>query len=244
MFTVVVLIGMIATIVMGQEPGFLLGFCLVIGSVAAAVTVRRGRSYAFIPLPALAYLITSTLAGIVHDSSALTSSKEYLVNFLVWIGGSFVAVTASTVLVVLIALVRWLLGSQLVSGQLPAAGRAGPDRAAPWPSGGGPRDNRDSRDAGDRRSSRAWTANSGPWKRQDRSGRSRGSQGPRDDRDPRDRDPRAAERPPARGPRDPRGNRDPYADRDQHVDRDPYNRGRRDDRRPPVPPPAAPRDLW
>jgi hypothetical protein len=218
-FTVVVLLGMIATIVMGQEPGFLLGFCLVTGSVVAAAAVRRGRSYVFIPLPALGYLITSTLAGIVHDSSALTSSREYLVNFLVWIGGSFVAVTASTVLVVLIALVRWLLGLRLVSGQFPATARP----ASRSPGGSSWRD-RDYGDGQGRRGSRAGMMNTGPWTRQDRSYDSWGSQGSRDDRDPR------AERPPARGPRDPRDNRDPY------DDRDPYNRGRR--------PPGPPRDLW
>jgi hypothetical protein len=228
LFTLAVLLGMIATIVMGQEPGFLLGFCLVAGSVAAAATVRRGRAYAFIPLPAVAYLIASTLAGYVHDSSALTSSKAYVVNFLVWIGGSFVAVTASTVLVVLIALVRWLLGLRLVSGQLPATGAAGTGRAASWSPEGGPRGNRAARDDRDRRGSRAWMANTGPWRSQNRPYDSRESQGSRDDRDPR------AERPPGRGPRD---SRDPYADRDA---RDAYDRDPRDNRRPPSPP----RDLW
>src|SRR3954447_5954042 len=105
-FTGTVLAGTILTIVMGQEPGFLLGFFLILGSVAATAAVRRGGAHKFIPLPALAYLVAATFAGMAHDSGSLNTSRQFVVDFLTWIGGSFVAVTASTILVVLIALTR------------------------------------------------------------------------------------------------------------------------------------------
>ena len=179
-FAGIVLLGTILTVVMGQDPGFLLGLFLVLGSVAATAAVRRGAAHKFVPLPALAYLVAATVAGMVHDSESLTSTRQFLLDFLIWIGGAFVAVTAATILVVLIALSRWLLSGRLVSGQLPAGGGAGARRTAARPASRGPRGGRDSyngrnpRDDRTPRGSRDQSddggspGDSGPWRNQGR----------------------------------------------------------------------------
>jgi hypothetical protein len=258
LFTGTVVAGTILTVVMGQEPGFLLGLFLILGSVAATATVRRGGVHKFIPLPALAYLIAATFTGLAHDSGSLNSSRQFVVDFLTWIGGSFVAVCASTILVVLIALTRWLLSGRLVSGQLPLTGS---QRTPPRPTGRDPRGNRDPRGGRDQRGDRSPRGNPGPWWNQDRrtegtwpSQASRGdrerpdedtrpSQGRRDDRGRRDegtgpsrgrRDDRSTwDRAPDGGPRDRRP-------RDRRDDRERYDQDPRDDPRSP----SGPRDLW
>jgi hypothetical protein len=239
-FTGTVLAGTILTIVMGQEPGFLLGFFLILGSVAATAVVRRGGAHTFIPLPALAYLVAATLTGMAHDSGSLNSSRQFVVDFLTWIGGSFVAVTASTILVVLIALTRWLLSGRLVSGQLPATG---PARTLARPASRGPRGNRDPRDDWGSRGARG---NPDPWRNQgqpdERDRRTEGtspSQTFRGDREPRDKD--------TQGRRENRGRRDEgtWPSQSMRDDRSPWNRGPgRDprDRRPQDPRPQDPRE--
>jgi hypothetical protein len=154
-FAGAVLLGTILTLAMGQDPGFLLGLFLILGSVAAAVAVRSGAVHTFIPLPALAYLVAAILTGMVHDSGSPNSSRQFVLNFLTWIGGSFVAVTASTILVVLIALTRWLLAGRLVSGQLPASGRAAAERVVARPAARNLRGNRDPRDGSEPRDEHA-----------------------------------------------------------------------------------------
>jgi hypothetical protein len=262
-FTGTVLAGTILTIVMGQEPGFLLGFFLVLGSVAATAAVRRGGAHKFIPLPALAYLAAAVFAGMAHDSGSLNTSRQFVVDFLTWIGGSFVAVTASTILVVLIALTRWLLSGRLVSGQLPATG---PARTPARPASREPRGNRD--DWGSR-GERAARGNADPWRNpgqpDERGRRADGtwpSQTFRGDRERRGEDTQG--RPdgrgrdegtwPSQGMRDDRstGDRGPGGDprdqrpREQRPLPQREDRGRyddqdpRDDRRSP----SGPRDLW
>jgi hypothetical protein len=235
-FAGAVLAGTILTIVMGQEPGFLLGLGLVAGSVAATAAVRRGGAHKFIPLPALAYLVAATLAGMAHDSTNLTTSRQFLLDFLTWIGGSFAAVTAATILVVLIALTRWLLSGRLVSGQLPATG---PTRAQARPASRNPRAGREDwrsdgtgpsqafRGDRERRDADTWA---GQGMRDDRGRRDEGtrpSQSMPDERDTWDRRPGGDPR--DRRPRDSREDRGPYGDEDP-----------RDDRRSP----SGPRDLW
>ena len=222
-FTGTVLAGTILTIVMGQEPGFLLGLFLILGSVAATAMVRRGGAHKFIPLPALAYLVAATFTGMAHDSGSLNSSRQFVLDFLTWIGGSFVAVTASTILVVLIALTRWLLSGRLVSGQLPATG---PARTLARPASRGPRGNRDPRvdwgSRGDRGAPDPWRNQEQPDERGRRDEGTWPSQSMRDDRSTWDRGPGG----------DPRDQR---PDRGRYDGQDP-----RDGRRSPSGPP----DLW
>jgi hypothetical protein len=247
----VVALGTILTVVMGQDPGFLLGLFLILGSVAATAAVRRGAAHKFIPLPALAYLVAATVTGMAHDPGSLDSTRQFLLDFLTWIGGAFVAVTASTTLVVLIALSRWLLSGRLVSGQLPASGRAGSQRATARPASRGPRGDRDSYNGRDPRDDRGQRAE-GTWPSQT----FRGNRGERDDDtwgDPSSRDDRGrrdegtwpsqsmredrdtwGDRPPGGDPRD-RLPRDRRPDRGPYADRDPRDAPRS---------PNGPRDIW
>ena len=175
----VALVGLVGTIIIGHDPGFLIGVSLVVGSVVAAIGAQRRAVHQLIPLPALSYLVISTVAGTANDWSNLDDSKEFATSFLTWIGGGFVGLVAATVLVVLITFVRWLGSKLLVSGQF---GDAASGAGRPAPDGG----RRDERTASAPRADRG---------QRDRapSGNAFGERGPRarDDRAPRpDRPPR------------------------------------------------------
>lgn len=150
------LLGVAGTVATGREPGFLLGFCAVVGSVIAAVAVRRGRLHMLIPLPALVFFFGAVVTGAFHDRGVDTSTTEIGVNFLQWIANVFFAMCAATILVVLIAGGRWLLSRQLVAGQFPMSAGPGPrPRPAPGSRPGArpdraPRASRDERAAGAR----------------------------------------------------------------------------------------------
>jgi hypothetical protein len=127
------LLGVIGTVVTGREPGFWLGFCTVVGSVIAAVGIRRGRLYVLIPLPALVLFFGAAVTGAFHDRNVDTSTTEIGVNFLQWIANVFFAMCAATILVLVIAGGRWLLSRQLVAGQFPMSGGGAGSGARPRP---------------------------------------------------------------------------------------------------------------
>jgi hypothetical protein len=126
------LLGILGTVVTGNEPGFLLGFLIFIGSVVATLGVRRSALYVVFPLPALANFIGAVVAGAIHDRGIDTSTTELGASFLQWIANVFFAMCATTIIVVVIAGARWLLARQLVTGQFAMSA----DRR---PGGGGPR---------------------------------------------------------------------------------------------------------
>jgi hypothetical protein len=126
------LLGVLGTLLTGNEPGFLLGFLVLIGSVVAALGVRRSAIYVIFPLPALANFMGAVMAGAIHDRGIDTSTTELGASFLQWIANVFFAMGATTIIVLVIAGARWLLARQLVSGQFAMSA----DRR---PSGGGPR---------------------------------------------------------------------------------------------------------
>jgi hypothetical protein len=236
------LLGFIGTVLTGRQPGFLLGFCVIVGSIAAVLGIRRDAVYLIFPLPALAIFLAAVLAGAIHDRAIDTSTTELGASFLQWTSNVFVSMCAATILVVVIGGARWLLSRQLVSGQF-ATTASGPaargSRAVPGP---GQRADRDPRNA---RSNDPW-GTADPWS--DRNGPAG-----RANRDPRNpRDPWADRRPPT-GSNPPRGNRpggpNPPADRGTPPDRDPWGqRNQRDDRGPGNQPPRRdqrpPRDPW
>ena len=241
----VALVGLIGTIVIGHDPGFLIGVCLVVGSVVAAIGAQRRTVHKLIPLPALSYLVISTAAGTANDWSNLNDSKEFATSFLTWIGGGFVGVVAATVLVVLITFVRWLGSKLLVSGQLrdtpSGAGRPGPgaayrdERPARGPGrDGSPRADRGQRD-------RAPSGNAfgerGPRARDDRA--PRGDRAPHPDRPPRDGWDRNAR---DRDGADTWGGSAQGDNRGAPGDRD--TRPPRDGARRPRPSDSGPRDIW
>lgn len=143
------LLGVLGTLLTGAEPGGLLSFFIIIGSVIAALGIRRRALYLLIPLPALTFFICAVLTGAVKDSSIDTSRTELGVSFLQWIASVFFAMCAATILVLLIGAGRWLLSRQLVAGQFAlyaeTARGAGP-RAAQAPGQRGDREGRPSPD--------------------------------------------------------------------------------------------------
>jgi hypothetical protein len=261
------LLGMVGTIVVGRDPGFLIGLLTIVGSLIAAFGVQRRAVHKLLPVPALSYLVTTTIAGIVHERHNLNDSKEYVTNFLSWIGGAFFAVVWATVLVVVIALARWVMSKRVASGNLsspggPAAGRnpggrLGAARASGFapPATRSGREAPGSRDMADPRDPYGGSARGGdPY-----GGGARGDQRSWGDRESRDsrgrRDPWGE---PADRGRGQRGDRDPWGeDRGDRGDRGPWggdasgngqtrdprdSRDYRDDRRPR--PGGGPRDLW
>lgn len=204
------LLGVAGTVVTGREPGFLLGFCTIVGSVIAAFGIRRRRLHVLIPLPALVFFAGAVITGAIRDRGADTSTTEIGVNFLQWIANVFFAMCAATILVLVIAGGRWIVSRQLVSGQFTmAAGDPGarprqPRGARPGAAGLG----RESRDPG------AGTSGAGPKGR----GAARPHRAQRDDRAPwgnrgvpPDRD--------RRGPADPRDSNDRWGSPNGRADR-------------------------
>ena len=231
------LLGFIGTVLTGRQPGFLLGFCVIIGSIVAALGIRRDAVYLIFPLPALAVFLAAVLAGAIHDRAIDTSTTELGASFLQWTAGVFFSMCAATILVVVIGGARWLLSRQLVSGQLAtSAGRPGShgSHAVPAPGHRAGRDPRNPR-------------NNDPWGTADPWSDRNGPGGQRTNRDP--RDPAGDRRPPT-GSNPPRGNRpgspNRPADRGLPPDRDPW--GQRDDRgpgnQPPRRDPRPPPDPW
>jgi hypothetical protein len=100
-------LGTVATIVTGSNPGFVLGFCLLIGAIAASLAVRHGAVYRIIPVPALAYIAGAFIAGLIHDGGTDTSHTALAISAAQWIASGFLAMTGATVLVILIGAVRW-----------------------------------------------------------------------------------------------------------------------------------------
>jgi hypothetical protein len=237
------LIGFIGTVLTRHQPGFLLGFCVIAGSIVAALGIRRDAVYLIFPLPALAIFIAAVLAGAIHDRGIDTSRVELGASFLEWTASVFFSMCAATILVVVIGGARWLLSRQLVSGQFaPAAGRPNDrgSRAVPPPGHGAGRDPRNVR-------------NNNPWGTADPRSDGNGPGGQRANRDPRNpRDPWDDRRPPA-GSNPPRGNRpggpNPPGGRGTPPDRDPWSQhSQRDDRGPGNQPPRRdqrpPQDPW
>jgi hypothetical protein len=131
----VTVVGIILTLIAGQEPGVLLGAFVIIGSFAAVLGIRRSGIYLLFPLPALAAFAGALATGIVHDSELASSTAGLGAGFAQWVGGIFFPMVIATIVVVLIGGCRWLFGSQLVTSHVaPPGGRAAvPGNARPAP---------------------------------------------------------------------------------------------------------------
>jgi hypothetical protein len=187
-------VGVIVTLVAGQEPGGLLGFFIIVGTIAAALCIRPGKVYLLFPVPALAFFLAAIVTGKVHDAKLGSSTAGLGAGFTQWVAGIFFPAVIATIIVVLIGGGRWLLGRQLISGQSPlSAGRPAPGKPRP-----APRDRRPGTDS--------WANDNPPSARTSQTGPA-----PRQDTGPRPGSVPAGARPP-RPPRDPRGTRDPWGD--------------------------------
>jgi hypothetical protein len=116
-------IGTVLTVLAGWDPGFVLGFFLIIGTIAASFAVRPRSVYRIIPAPALAYLAGAVIAGLFHDRAVDTSRTALAVSAAQWTASGFLAMTAATVLVILVGAVRW-------GRERRRSGAAGPRRPA------------------------------------------------------------------------------------------------------------------
>jgi Domain of unknown function (DUF6542) len=127
-------LGVIITLIAGQEPGDLLGVFVILGSIAATLGIKRGRIYLLFPAPALTFFVAAILTGKVHDAKLGSSTAGLASGFTQWIAGIFIPAVVATILVLLIGGLRWVLGRQLITGQSPlAAGRPAPGRMRPAP---------------------------------------------------------------------------------------------------------------
>jgi hypothetical protein len=106
---VITLLGAAFTMAAHSDPGRPLGIFLVLGTVAAGTGVRARSVFAIIPMPALSYPIAATIAGLVHDRAIDTSRTALTISGVQWIASGFIAMTAATVLAMVLAAARWLL---------------------------------------------------------------------------------------------------------------------------------------
>lgn len=218
------LLGVVFTLMAGQEPGGLLGFFVIMGSIAAALGIRHGKVHLLFPAPALAFFVAAILTGKVHDSQLGSSTAGLAAGFTQWVAGIFFPAVVATILVLLIGGGRWLLGRQLVTSQSlppprspapgkarPAAGKARPAPGTRRPARSDP-DRDDWADDNPFADQQAFQTQITPAVREDRPARTDGPGGgaPRPARPPRD--------PGQRTDRDQRGNSGPAPDRGQSAD--------------------------
>ena len=104
--------GLLVTLLAGRGPGTVLGIFLLAGTVAGALAVRPRAAYLLIPVPPLAYLVAATLAGLVHDRAADSSHTALAISAARWIASGFLAMTAATLLAIVMAVVRWAAGGR------------------------------------------------------------------------------------------------------------------------------------
>ncbi len=102
-------IGAIVTIVTRSAPGFLLGFFVVAGTVAAALAIRPRTGRMIFPVPVLSYLVAALTSGVVFDRAAGSSRAELAIGAAQWIASGFSAMVLATVLAVVITAARWFL---------------------------------------------------------------------------------------------------------------------------------------
>ena len=121
------MIGAVATVVTGRQPGTLLGAAVLAGTVAAALIIQPRAGRMIFPAPALCYLIAALAAGVSYDHSA--DRTALAIDAAQWIASGFFLMVLATVLAIAIVAARWLL--QRHSGR----GPAGSD----WSRPGGPR---------------------------------------------------------------------------------------------------------
>jgi hypothetical protein len=222
-------VGIVVTLVAGQEPGGLLGFFIIVGAIAATLCVRRGKVYLLFPAPALAFFVAAVVTGKVHDAKLGSSTAGLGAGFTQWVAGIFFPAVVATIIVLLVGGGRWLLGRQLVSGL--SAGQQAPGRPRRPP-----RDRRPGVDS--------WAADNQPF---DNSAPRTSPTGPtpRQGTGPRPGNAPGGARPP-RPPRDPRAARDPWGDPRLPADRTqpPAGKPRPRPNGQSQPQPRAPRPSW
>ena len=99
-------LGGFGTLLTGGKPGALLGSCIVVGTLLAALTVQPRVSYVIVPVPALAYPVAAIVAGYLGSAAASGSRTALALGALQWIARGFLWMVVATALAVVIAAVR------------------------------------------------------------------------------------------------------------------------------------------
>jgi hypothetical protein len=106
-------LGALITVLAGTGPGPVLGVSLVAATLAAALAIQPGAVYRIIPVPALAYLVMASVAGLAGDRTAGTSHTALAVSAAQWIASGFLPMTVATLLAIAVTAIRWFIQSRI-----------------------------------------------------------------------------------------------------------------------------------
>ena len=106
-------LGALITVLAGTGPGPVLGVSLVTATLAAALAIQPRAVYRIIPVPALAYAATATVAGVIGDRVASASHTALAVGAAQWIASGFLPMTAATLLAIAVTAIRWFIQSRI-----------------------------------------------------------------------------------------------------------------------------------
>jgi hypothetical protein len=106
-------LGALITVLAGTGPGPVLGVSLVAATLAAALAIQPGAVYRIIPVPALAYLVMATVAGLAGDRAAGRSHTALAVSAAQWIASGFLPMTVATLLAIAATAIRWFIQSRI-----------------------------------------------------------------------------------------------------------------------------------
>jgi hypothetical protein len=99
-------LGVAVTVLTGSEPGPVLSVLVVAGTAIAVLAVRPSAVYLIIPVPALTYVVSVMIAGMIHDRASDTSLTALAVHAAQWIASGFLAMSAATLLAIAATAVR------------------------------------------------------------------------------------------------------------------------------------------
>ena len=106
-------LGALLTVLAGTGPGPVLGVSLVAATLAAALAIQARAVYRIIPVPALAYVVAATVAGLIGDRMPSTSHTAVAVSAAQWIASGFLPMTAATLLAIAVTVIRWFIQSRI-----------------------------------------------------------------------------------------------------------------------------------
>jgi hypothetical protein len=106
-------LGALITVLAGTGPGPVLGVSLVAATLAAALAIHPRAVYRIIPVPALAYVATVTVAGLIGDRVASTSHTALALSAAQWIASGFLPMTVATLLAIAVTAIRWFIESRI-----------------------------------------------------------------------------------------------------------------------------------
>jgi hypothetical protein len=105
-------LGALITVLAGTGPGLVLGVSLAAATLVAALAIQPRAVYRIIPVPALAYVVAATVAGLIGDRMATTSHTALAVGAAQWIAGGFLPMSTATLLAIALTAIRWFIQSR------------------------------------------------------------------------------------------------------------------------------------